>query len=192
MTTRPLERYPAAGNPLPVAWGGKEVKWDEWAEATTFTGARALKKSHTACDRCQTDPQSDSCAPWSRKRGGTAPHAATMPKLRRRHRGRLGQRRMGPRRIRLQARWVDPGRKPTAETSNLTDLEAQVLTIERELLDYGDAKNDTPHPGSGISPIQYFQALNLFIGSPRVRVGERWIADRLRRVRDRNAGGIGT
>lgn len=57
MTTRPLEHYPAAASPLPVAWDGERVSWDEWAEVATFICARTLKKALTACDRCQTDPK---------------------------------------------------------------------------------------------------------------------------------------
>lgn len=55
--THHLDHYPSSANPLPVAWDGKEVEWDEWAEAATFTCARTLKKSRTACDRCQADPK---------------------------------------------------------------------------------------------------------------------------------------
>lgn len=52
-----LGRYPATANPLPVAWDGQGVSWDEWAEIATFICARTLKKSRTACECCEADPK---------------------------------------------------------------------------------------------------------------------------------------
>lgn len=52
-----LERYPAIANPLPVAWDGQGVSWDEWADIATFICVRHLKKPRPACSRCRTSPR---------------------------------------------------------------------------------------------------------------------------------------
>lgn len=55
--TRLLEDYPATAAALPVAWDGEEIAWGEWSALAAYICARALRKSHTVCEKCGYEPR---------------------------------------------------------------------------------------------------------------------------------------
>lgn len=72
--------------------------------------------------------------------------------------------------------------------TGLSDVEADVLRLEREFWKYPGAKEATIHDRFGWTPTRYYQVLNALLDTPAALAADPVTVNRLLRLRDKRLG----
>lgn len=72
--------------------------------------------------------------------------------------------------------------------AELSDIDARILAFEKRAPRSIGAKEEAIRAELGLSPVRYYQRLNLLIDVPAAMAAHPVLLGRLRRIRDRRAG----